>query len=82
MKNFPTSNNTYTKEDIDNIQVGDFIPNCFGKMSEVVEIYHKGEDVNGKKFACTYLKFTSNSTINESIKEDEKPFYTKSYPII
>lgn len=58
-------------EQVQNLKVGDFLPNCFGDMKEVVSIHHKGFDINGKFFACFYQKFSETSTMSNSIKEDE-----------
>jgi hypothetical protein len=66
-----------SREQVQNLQVGDILPNCFGQMKEVVSIHHKGLDVNGKFFACFYQQFGSSSTMSNSIKEGEKMIYVK-----
>lgn len=60
-----------TKTFIENLKVGDFLPNCFGEMKKVTSIHYKGFDVNGKFFACFYQEFGDTSTMSNSIKEGE-----------
>ena len=72
-----TNLDVYTALDIDALEIGMFVYDCFGSPSEVVKIFHKGTDVNGKKFACMYLKFGETSMISQSIKEGEKPDYLR-----
>jgi len=61
----------FTGLDIDNLMVGDIVPNCFGKLMPITSIHHKGTDINGKKFACFYQKFSDNSTMSNSAKEGQ-----------
>ncbi|MFA5154305.1 MAG: hypothetical protein WC554_17280 [Clostridia bacterium] len=61
-----------TKEDIDNLKVGDFAPNCFGKFGKVKSITYRGIDVNGKAYVGYYVEWHGeNSSISESLKEDD-----------
>lgn len=64
---------TVTKSDIDNLMVGDIVPNCFGELKPIVKIHHKGLDINGKIFACFYQQFgeSPTTTISNSAKEGE-----------
>lgn len=64
---------TVTKQDVDNLMAGDLVCNCFGELTKVVSIHHKGIDINGNSFACFYQVFGSGtgSTISNSIKEGE-----------
>lgn len=64
----------FTASDIDNLMVGDFLPNCFGELKQIIKIHHKGIDINGKKFACFYQQFSENSNMSNSIKEGETVF--------
>jgi hypothetical protein len=66
-----------SREQVENLQIGDILPNCFGQMKEVVSIHHKGLDNNGKLFACFYQQFGSTSTMSHSIKEGNKMIYVK-----
>lgn len=69
-----TKGQVFTSNDIDNLMVGDILPNCFGKLMPITSIHHKGTDINGKKFACFYQKFSDNSTMSNSAKEGEVVF--------
>jgi hypothetical protein len=60
-----------TKEQIESIKVGDMLPNSFGFMNEVVEIYYKGFADNGKYFACFTLQFGQNYITTNSICEGQ-----------
>lgn len=66
-----------TKEQVSNLKVGDLFPNCFGEMKKIVSIHHKGYDINGKYFACFYQEFGESSTMSNSAKEGELPYYLK-----
>jgi hypothetical protein len=59
-----------TRKEIEDLKPGDLALDCFGKYNEVVEIYAKREDINGRLFACFYTKFGENATISGSYKED------------
>ena len=75
MKTFKTDKTTLympTKQDIDDLFIGDLAIDCFGRFSEVVSIYAKKADDNGKMFVCYYTKFgESGSSISNSMKEGE-----------
>lgn len=60
-----------TREQIENLQVGDIALDPFGRMQEVVEITAKKEDINGKLFVHYYVKFGENSRISMSQKENK-----------
>lgn len=60
-----------TREDVENLKVGDLAPDCFGKMRRVTEIFARREDINGKLFVCFYTEFGERSTMSGSMKEDE-----------
>jgi len=60
---------TLNKQQIENLKVGDLLPNCFGKMKKITNIYYKGLDINGKMYACFYQEFTETSTMSNSVKE-------------
>ena len=62
-----------TRSDIENLMVGDIVPNVLGKMRKITTIHHKGEDINGNLFACFYQELGENSTMSNSLKEGEKP---------
>jgi len=63
-----------TRQQIESLQIGDLLPNCFGEMKPITEIYHKGEDINGKLFACFYQEFGKDATMSNSAKEGEPIF--------
>jgi hypothetical protein len=56
---------------IPTLAVGSQIPNCFGKLAEVVEVRYNGTDVNGKAFVGFATRFGPTSTISGSMKEGE-----------
>lgn len=61
-----------TRQDIENLKVGDYAPNCFGKFGKINSITYRGIDVNGKSFIGYYVQWHGeNSSISESLKEDE-----------
>ena len=61
-----------TRQDIEDLKVGDFAPDCFGKMREIVSIHARGIDINGKAFVCFYVKWGAhNGRMSGSLKEDE-----------
>jgi hypothetical protein len=60
------------RSDIENLQVGDLAPNCFGGTGRVDRIFARMEDNNGKLFVCYYVEWgKKGSTISESMKEGE-----------
>lgn len=63
-----------TREDVQNLAVGDHVPDCFGKLARVVRIFAQRDDVHGKAFVCFYTEFGgsgSGSTMSGSMKEGE-----------
>jgi hypothetical protein len=64
-------------QQVQDLKIGDFLPNVFGEMKEVVEIHHKGFDIHGKYFACFYQQFSDSSRMSNSIKEGEKMIYAR-----
>lgn len=58
-----------TKEDIDNIAVGTFAPDCFGSFREVVKVAYDGINVNGKKFISYYTKLSDTGSVSNSLTE-------------
>ena len=60
-----------TRDDINNLVVGDVAPHSLGE-SPVVSISYIGDDVNGKRFVGYYCQFGANGgTISGSLKEGE-----------
>ncbi len=61
-----------TRQDIDNLKIGDYAPNCFGSFGKVVSITYRGIDIHGKAFVGYYVEWHGeDSSISESLKEDE-----------
>ena len=60
-----------TRKQLEAVQPGDSLPNCFGKLAKVVEVMHRGLDIKGRYFICVRLQFSENSTITDSYKELE-----------
>jgi hypothetical protein len=56
-------------QQVQDLKIGDFLPNVFGEMKEVVEIHYKGFDINGHFFACFYQQFSDSSRMSNTIKE-------------
>ena len=60
-----------TLDDIERLQVGDFVPDCFGKLSPITSITYRGTDIHGKAYVGYYTKFGDNASISGSLKESE-----------
>ena len=61
-----------TREDIDNLQVGDKALNCFGEYAKVMRVTYRSERVkDGAHFVGVDLEFGPNSTISNSYVEGE-----------
>ena len=60
-----------TRKQLEAVQPGDLLPNCFGKLTQVIEVTHRGLDITGRYFICVKLQFSENSTITDSYKEME-----------
>ena len=58
-----------TRIEIENLKIGNLVPNCFGKMMPIVSIYGRGISDKGKAFICFYQTFGSSSTMSNSIRE-------------
>ena len=59
-----------TKEWIENLTVGDFALNCFGRLEKVAKITYRGTNIHGKRFVGYHLDHGHNSTMSESSTED------------
>ena len=62
---------TPNREFIENLQVGDIAPDCFGKLSQVTDITFRGTDIHGKKFVGVYL-VSGAGKISAAYKEDQE----------
>jgi hypothetical protein len=63
-----------TREQVENLKVGDVVPNMFGKPQKVTKINHKGLDVNNKLFVHFYQEFGDDAEMSAVMKEgEEKP---------
>lgn len=60
-----------TRAEVIALSGGDLALNPWGKWARVVEIFGRGDDVNGKAFVCYYTDEGRGSRISNSIKEDE-----------
>lgn len=54
---------------IDEIKVGDILPNCFGQMRKITEIISRDIDSNGRKYCFVKQEFNTNSTITHTFYE-------------
>ena len=72
--NMKTISKVPTRTEVENLQVGDLVMNCFGQFKEVTSIVSGGDDVNGKAYKVFYQQFGSSETtrMSHSIKEGEK----------
>jgi hypothetical protein len=61
-----------TREQVENLKVGDVVPNMFGSPQKVTKITHKGLDVNNKMFACYYQEFGEVGEMSAVMKEGEE----------
>ena len=67
-----------TKQDIDNLKIGDHAPNCFGYDGIVKSITYRGIDINGKSYIGYYVSWHSaDSSISMSLKENEIVYTVK-----
>ena len=55
------------REDIVNLRVGDMAPDCWGKMSKVVEISFVGETCKGMPFVHFYTELSATSRVSGSM---------------
>lgn len=76
--NLPTATNNpaddyFIPDDawITSLKAGDLAPDCWGEMKEIIEIYARDYDLNGKLFVCLDLRFGPTSTISNSFKVGE-----------
>jgi len=61
-----------TRAQIASLKVGDQALNCFGRMSEVVEIAARKDDIHGYLFVCYYTRDAGQSgSTSMSMKEGE-----------
>lgn len=60
-----------TFEEVQSLQVGDLVPNCFNCMKPVSRIYHRGTNINGKAYVLFYTQESENSQMSGSLVEDE-----------
>jgi hypothetical protein len=58
------------REELENLSVGDLALDPYGKLAEVVQITAKDEDLEGRFFACYYVKHGAHGgSISMSQKE-------------
>ena len=72
--NMKTISKVPTRTEVENLQVGDLVMNCFGEYKTVTSILSGGDDVNGKAYKVFYQQFGAHETtlMSHSIKEGEK----------
>jgi len=58
-----------TRQDIDDLKVGDLALNCWGKLAVVAEICCRKDDIGGKRFVLYYTRTSDTSTMSMSMKE-------------
>lgn len=55
---------------VQNLKVGDTVPDTFGGFSEITKIFAQQQAINGEWFCCYYTWFSPNSFISDSIRQD------------
>jgi len=60
-----------TREEVESLQVGNLALDAFGRMSEVTEIFGRGNDIKGRAYVCYYTRFGANGSCSTSMKEGE-----------
>jgi hypothetical protein len=60
-----------SRKEVEGLEVGDRVLDCFGKFREVTSVHARGEDIHGKAYACFYTEFGEGAHMSGSIKEDE-----------
>ncbi len=60
-----------TRDDIEQLSVGDYVPNCFGKLAPITSITFRGISIQGKAYVGYYTQFSDNATISGSMTEGE-----------
>lgn len=58
-------------EFVANLAVGDFVPDCFGRMCEVTSITFRGVDIRGAAFVGFYTRFSDTATMSGDFKVGE-----------
>ena len=69
-----------TRQNIDDLKIGDQAPNCFGRYGIVKEITYHGIDIHGQAYVGYYVGFGDNGTMSCSLKENEIPKQSKLSP--
>lgn len=60
-----------TAEDVHALQIGDLVPDCFGRLKPVNRIYARGTDVYGKVYVLFYTQQSENSSMSGDLHEDQ-----------
>lgn len=60
-----------TRSMVERLSVGDTIPNCFGRLRRVTEIYGRGVSNKGRAFVRFYQEFGPSSTMSGSLVEGD-----------
>lgn len=67
-----------TREDVNALEVGSEVINCFGASAKVSRIFARGEDKNGRAYICFYSTDESGFTVSGSYTENE---LLRTYPL-
>jgi hypothetical protein len=59
-----------TKHDIENLRVGDSVPNPFGRLGVITEISYRGIDINGLAYIGYFVTWHDDGIISDSLKEN------------
>ena len=61
--------NIISKSEVEQLAVGDILPNMFGVLEPVTRILHKGLDDQGRFFAYYYQAFGEGAEMSALLKE-------------
>ena len=64
--------NTVTRQQVEDLKEGDYVPTIFGSMQKVSRIICKKTDDFGKRFAIFYQRNDYGWETSRSIKEDRQ----------
>lgn len=61
----------WTREEVENLAVGDIVENVFNKPMKITRIHARGISIYDKAYACFYQEFGPGSHMSNSVGEGE-----------
>lgn len=58
-----------TRSMVEGLKTGDVLPNCFGRLRAVKEVYGRGVSPDGRAFVCFTQEFGPTSTMSNCLHE-------------